>query len=102
MIVNIYMKPSDALTRNRAALRAIVLNHRVLNPRVFGSVLSGRDTNNSDLDILVEPTADTSLMDIAAIQVEAEKLLGVRVDVLTPKSLPSHFRDRVLREAQPV
>lgn len=96
------MKPSDALTQNRAALRALVLKHRALNPRVFGSVLSGRDTDNSDLDILVEPTADTSLMDIAAIQVEAENLLGVRVDVLTPKSLPNRFRERVLREAQPV
>lgn len=96
------MKPSDALTRNRDALRALVLNHHAQNPRVFGSVLNGHDTDESDLDILVEPTADTSLMDIAAIQVEAENLLGVRVDVLTPKSLPAHFRDRVLREAQPV
>jgi len=96
------MKPSEALVRNRAALRALVLRHRVRNPRVFGSVLTGRDTDNSDLDILVEPTAETSLMDIAAIQVEAEKLLGVRVDVLTPKSLPIRFRESVLRDAQPV
>ncbi len=96
------MKPSEALTRNRDALRTIVRKHRARNPRVFGSVLTGHDTNDSDLDILVEPTADTSLMDIAAIQVEAETLLGVRVDVLTPKSLPARFRERVLREAQPV
>lgn len=101
-LANIDMKPSEALTRNRDALRAIVLNHRARNPRVFGSVLSGRDTDDSDLDILVEPTADTSLMDIAAIQVEAENLLGLRVDVLTPKSLPARFRERVLREALPV
>lgn len=96
------MKPSEALSQHRTALRALVLRHRASNPRVFGSVLTGRDTDSSDLDILVEPTADTSLMDIAAIQVEAEKLLGVRVDVLTPRSLPAGFRDRVLREAQPV
>lgn len=80
----------------------MVLRHRARNPRVFGSVLSGRDTENSDLDILVDPTTETSLMDIAAIQVEAEQLLGVRVDVLTPKSLPDRFREDVLREAQPV
>ena len=96
------MKPSEALIQNRDALRALVLRHRVRNPRVFGSVLSGRDTDRSDLDILVDPTAETSLMDIAAIQIEAEKLLGVRVDVLTPKSLPVRFRDSVLRTAQPV
>lgn len=96
------MKPSDALTRNRDALRALVLCHRVCNPRVFGSALSGQDADGSDLDLLVDPTAETTLMDIAAIQVEAEKLLGVQVDVLTPKSLPARFRQRVLQEAEPV
>ena len=96
------MKPSDALTRNRDALRALVLCHRVRNPRVFGSALSGQDADGSDLDLLVEPTSETTLMDIAAIQVEAEKLLGVQVDVLTPKSLPIRFRQRVLQEAEPV
>lgn len=96
------MKPSEALRQHRDALRALVLRHRVRNPRVFGSALKGGDTDTSDLDILVEPTPDTSLMDIAAIQVEAERLLGVHVDVLTPKSLPAGFRERVLREAEPV
>ena len=41
-------------------------------------------------------------MTLAAIQLEAERLLGVHVDVLTPKSLPMRFRDRVLREAVPI
>jgi hypothetical protein len=93
------MRPSKALDRHREALRMIALRHRVLNPRVFGSVLHGSDTDDSDLDLLVDPTADTTLLDIAAIQVEAERLLGVRVDVLTPGSLPARFRDRVLLEA---
>ena len=41
-------------------------------------------------------------MDVAAIQVELEKLLGVSVDVLTPKSLPEKFRYIVLAEAIPI
>ena len=76
--------------------------HRAQNPRVFGSVLHGDDTEESDLDILVDPTAQTTLMDIAAIQVELQRLLGVTVDVLTPKALPEHFRSSVLAEARPV
>src|SRR6185437_12609918 len=31
-------------------------------PRVFGSVLSGMDTDESDLDLLVEPGRSTSLL----------------------------------------
>lgn len=96
------MRPSEALERNRHKLRQIVARHHAQNARVFGSVLHGADKDGSDLDLLVDTTQETSLMDIAAIQVEAEELLGVEVDVLTPKSLPIKFRDRVLSEAKPI
>jgi predicted nucleotidyltransferase len=38
-------------------------------------------------------------MDVAAIQVELEKLLGIPVDVLTPNALPDKFRHLVLAQA---
>ena len=41
-------------------------------------------------------------MDVAAIQVELEQLLGVPVDVLTPNGLPASFRQAVLMQAVPV
>ena len=96
------MRPSEALQSNRVAVREIALRHRVSNIRVFGSVLRGEDTDESDLDLLVDPTSDTTLLDIARIQNQLQKLLGVTVDVLTPKALPESFRDRVLSEAVPV
>jgi predicted nucleotidyltransferase len=96
------MKPSEALHLHRAGLREIVARHAALRPRVFGSVVHGDDTEDSDLDLLIDPTPRTTLMTLAAIQLEAQKLLGVRVDVLTPKSLPQRIRDRVLLEAIPV
>ena len=96
------MKPSEALNRNRDALRSLVLRHRVRNPRLFGSVISGEDTEESDLDLLVDPTSDTTLMDIGAIRHEARHLLGVTVDVLTPNALPDSFRADVIAEAVPL
>ena len=96
------MKPSESLKAHRAALREIVLRNGALHPRIFGSALRGEDDENSDLDLLVDPTPRTTLMTLAAIQLEAERLLGVRVDVLTPKSLPVRYRGGVLREAQPL
>jgi predicted nucleotidyltransferase len=59
----------------------------------------GADTDDSDLDILIDPTPMTTLMDVAAIQVELERLLGVIVDVLTPNALPAKFKELVLAEA---
>ena len=93
------MRPSIALQTHREEIRAIALRHRVLSVRVFGSVLHGKDTEDSDLDLLVEPTSETTLMDIAKIQVEVAKLLNVSVDVLTPNALPDKFRAQVLTEA---
>ena len=96
------MRPSQALQRYRDQIRAIALSHRVSNVRVFGSVAHGDDTEDSDLDLLVQPTAETTLFDIAAIRLEVRELTGVQVDVLTPKALPEHFRDKVIAEALPV
>jgi uncharacterized protein len=96
------MLPSVALNIHREAIRTIALRHRVTNIRVFGSVLTGDDTENSDLDLLVDPTAHTTMMDIAKIQLELSRLLPVAVDVLTPNGLPGKFRHQVIAEAQAV
>lgn len=68
------------------------------NVRVFGSVLHGKDTEDSNLDLLVEPPPETTLMDIARIQVEVAKLLNISVDVLPPNALPDKFRAQVMIE----
>ena len=96
------MRPSVALHLHRDRIREIALSHRVTNPRVFGSVLRGDDTEGSDLDILVEPTAEATLFDIGAIQYELTELLGISIDVLTPRALPEKFRHIVLSEAMPI
>ena len=93
------MRPSEALLLHRTQIREIALRHRVTGVRVFGSALRGDDTADSDLDLLVEPTAQTTLMDIGAIRFELKQLLGMDVDVFTPNGLPGSFREQVLREA---
>lgn len=96
------MKPSEALNTHRGSIRRIVESHRACNPRVFGSVVHGDDTHESDLDILIDPTPETTLFDIGAIRHELLQLLGLPVDVLTPKALPDKFRALVLAEAMPI
>lgn len=96
------MKPSLALASNRDAIRRVVESHHARNARVFGSVVHGDDTDDSDLDILIDPTPKTTLFDIGAIRHELLQLLGVPVDVVTPRALPEKFRAAVLAEAEPV
>jgi predicted nucleotidyltransferase len=93
------MRPSIALRTHRDAIRRIVVQNRAANARVFGSAVQGQDTEASDLDILVDPTPETTLLDLGAIQGELSRLLGVPVDVLTPGALPDEIRGTVLAEA---
>ncbi len=96
------MRPSAALLQHRAAIHQAADRFRVTNPRVMGSVLHGNDTEASDLDLLVDPMPGATLFDLGGLQDELEELLGVRVDVVTPRDLPERFRAQVLAEARPV
>jgi hypothetical protein len=96
------MKPSIAFNQHREAIRRIVERHHAVNARVFGSVLRGEDTAESDLDLLVDPTEDTTLFDIGEIQAEVSELLGIDVDVLTPGALPDKWKHDVLNQARAV
>lgn len=96
------MKPSEALRAHRAEIRQIVASHHATNARVFGSSAREEDDEDSDLDLLVDPTPETTLIDLAQLQLRLEALLGVRVDVLTPKALPETFRAHVVAESVPV
>lgn len=62
--------------------------HRACNLQVFGWVANDTDEEGSDLDILVDPTRETTMFDIGAIKHELLQLLRVPVDVVTPRALP--------------
>jgi predicted nucleotidyltransferase len=96
------MKPSEALAAHRTALRKLFILYGLERPRVYGSVLSGTDTEESDLDLLADATETTTLFTLARLEYAAHELLGVRVSILTPEFLPEKFRGRVLERAQPL
>ncbi|HVC46496.1 MAG TPA: nucleotidyltransferase family protein [Terracidiphilus sp.] len=96
------MRPSQVLSQHRDAIRRMVLQSGMANPRLFGSAVHGDDADGSDLDLLVDPSAETSLLDLARLQIELQAAVGIKVDLLTPKFLPESFRDKVLAEAVPV
>jgi len=96
------VKPSAALRLKRDEIYAAVSRYRTANPRVFGSVLHGTDTDESDLDLLVDTMPSATLFDLGELQVELETILGIQVDLLTPGDLPAKFRSRVLAEARAV
>jgi uncharacterized protein len=96
------MKPSAALALHRAALRELIARYGLLHPRVYGSVLTRTDTEDSDLDVLVDSVPGTTLFTLTGLEHEAQNLTGVRVSVLTPGFLSATFRTQVLQQAEPL
>ena len=96
------MRPSQILQNHRAAVLQIAAGLGARNVRVFGSVLHGEDTENSDIDLLVDVPPDATLLDMVRLQNAIQKELDVSVDVLTVMDLPATFRDKVVREARPL
>lgn len=96
------MRPSEVLPKHRDTICQLVLQAGMANPRVFGSVVRGEDQDGSDLDLLVDPSPQTSLLDVVRVQRMIETLVEVRVDLLTPGDLPPKFRERVVAETQPL
>lgn len=92
----------NTIKLNRQEVLNIVERNHAVNARLFGSVARGEETVNSDIDILVDPLPETTLLDLGGIQIELEKLLGARVDLLTPKDLPESFREALIASALPL
>ena len=72
------------------------------NVRVFGSVARGEANEDSDLDLLVHFRDGASLFDLMDLKEEAEKLLGLDVDVVSDGGLSPYLKDRILNEARPL
>ena len=66
--------------------------------RVFGSVARGEDDHSSNVDLLVTFAEDASVLDAAGLMLDLERILGVRVDVLSDR-VEGRLRDRAVAEA---
>jgi len=73
-----------------------------MNPRVFGSASHRDDTEDSDLDLLIDPGEGLGLFGHRRIAFAGEELTKVRVDVRTPNDISESSRAEVLAEARPI
>jgi uncharacterized protein len=85
----------DDETRTR--LIAILRQHAVRRAGVFGSFSRGEQTQESDVDLVIEPPPDATLFTLARLGMVLEEILGRRVDLITFNALETNARPR-LRE----
>ena len=94
------MLPSVALASKRDQILALVVARGARRLRIFGSVARGEDHEGSDIDLLIDMPAGTSLLQIVGLQHDIEDALGMRVDLCTERELHPSLRPRILAEAR--
>ena len=80
-------------------LQAIAERYGASNLAVFGSVARDQATESSDVDLLVDLPAGTSLFQYAELKQDIEGLLQHNVDLIRRRNLKPTLRERVEAEA---
>lgn len=80
----------------------VLQRYLITRAYIFGSYARGEQTHASDLDVLVDAPPSASLMDIVGLQQDLEDALGMKVDVVTERSLYPEMRASVFKHIVPL
>jgi hypothetical protein len=90
------------LQQQKASILGIAKSYHAVNIRVFGSVVCGKENQDSDIDLLVDFLPGTTLLDQVGLIDALSSALGRKVDIVSERALNKHLRQRVLQEAVPL
>jgi len=96
------MGARQRVREHRDEILRMAAHHGAGNVLLFGSVARGEDTPESDVDLLVDVTGQTTPWFPGSLTADLEELLGQRVQVVIRRSLSPLIREDVLREAVPL
>jgi hypothetical protein len=82
----------------REKILPVLKKYWVRRASIFGFVVRGEATENSDIDILVEIRSNISLLDFVGLKLELEEVLGRKVDLGEYDTIKPIIKDRILRE----
>jgi len=78
----------------------ILKNEGVRRIAVFGSYVRREEKPESDIDIIVEFSGRKSLLELVRIERELSEILGIKVDLLTEKSISPYLIDTIKKEME--
>ena len=88
--------------QNRPEILRLAERHGCRNVRVFGSVATGENRPDSDVDFLVDLEPGRTWFDLGGFLSDLHDLLKVEVDVHDSRAIHPYIRERVLAEAVPL
>jgi hypothetical protein len=77
---------------------SLLETYQITRLGIFGSYARGEQTDNSDIDILVEYENAPSLWQLIELRDYLSESFAIKVDVVTRNGLKARIRERVLAE----
>ena len=80
----------------------LLKNAGITRAAIFGSYVRGEETQESDIDIVVDFPKGTTLFDVAEIKIQLEEVLGKPVDLVGYKKIKPRLKSFILSEQVPI
>ena len=72
--------------------------YRITEVGIFGSYARGEQTEESDVDVLVDYRQAPTLFQLVELKSYLSRLMGLKVDLVTRNGLKPSIRERILSE----
>jgi predicted nucleotidyltransferase len=94
------MKQTYQTIRRQIKNKLPILAHdyRVKRMGIFGSVVRGEDTVDSDIDMLVTFSRPPGFFDFLRLEEYLSRVINRKVDLVSRKAIKPVVRDKILRE----
>ena len=90
-------KTSSELDKLKLKIVEILKKNNIKKAGIFGSYARGDFKKNSDIDILIMPSKDMSLLDISGIKIELEDNLNKKVDLVSYNYIHPRLKENILK-----
>lgn len=91
-------KPNQDIDKMRIVIVKTLKKYKVRKAGLFGSYVRGEQKKSSDIDVLIMPPKDMSLLGFVHVKHELEDKLGKKVDLVSYNGLHPLLKKQILQE----
>ncbi len=91
-------KRSKEFEKLKEKIVKILKSYGIKKAGIFGSYVRGEQGKDSDIDILIQPKKNMSLLDISELKIEIEEAIGKKADLVEYSVIKPLVKNRILNE----
>ena len=90
-------KKEEIIKKIKSKIIRILKKNKIKRAGIFGSYSRGKQKKNSDIDILIEPPKNISLLDLSGLKIELEDKLNKKVDIISYNYIHPKLKEKILK-----